>query len=235
MIAPLTSQTPFIAVTGQLDQYLSGRYGSLHNAGDVQKINGFSIDTSGETASLVSTSSFAAPGVPTYQPGAQPALLSGDTLGSLLQSQEIPAFDPAALQATRQQDTSQYIAGVPATVEVHYTPAGAEPQSVEGLGFIPGDVFLSGNIAEYQKQQVARAGELARTEKDLRQQYGSDVKLAYDPLGGDYVMLRPGQAGYDRVKSAGEVFAGIPGDLQKIGGNTDFSDVLAQYGDLLRG
>jgi opacity protein-like surface antigen len=85
--------------------------------------------------------------------------------------------------------------------------------------------------SQAQAAEVARSGELAKVEKQLRaQNNGDDVKIAFDPLANQYMALRPGQPGYDQVKSAEDVFTQVIKDLPKIGNINDFRDVLAQYG-----
>jgi hypothetical protein len=79
-------------------------------------------------------------------------------------------------------------------------------------------------------REVANSGELAKIEKQLSAEHGVDVKIAFDPLAGEYMMLRPGQPGYDQVKSAQDVFADVVRDLPRMGNVKDYRDVLAQYG-----
>ena len=231
MVQPLHTQISFPGASGQLDWYRSGSQGQIRNDGDVRQIDGFPIDLSGSGSTLVSNSRFeSGKGIRTVD-AAPHGALSPSTLGALIQIKA-----NGDVNATQSADSSPYIASVQATISVSYTPIGAEPQSVELPGFIPGDVFKSGNATDYIKSQIARDGELAKTEINLRQQFGADVKLAFDPLSGEYMMLRPGQTGYDSVKSAQDVFAQIPSELQKMGyGNSHaFDDVLAQYSALLK-
>ena len=232
MTTALTTQSSFLAQTGQLAKYRSGLYGTFTNQGDVQNINGFNIDLSGTSSSLLQTTAFTpGKGVKTYNPAAPASgLVAPDTFSTLLQLQNTAAFTPDNLKNVMNADASAYIAAVPENITVSYQPAGTEPQSVEGLGYFPGDVFQNGNQIDYMKQQITRTGELAKIEANLQKQYGQDVKIAFDPMGGEYMMLRPGQAGYDSVKSARDVLNQVPDDLRKMVPDPSiFSDVLAKY------
>lgn len=104
-------------------------------------------------------------------------------------------------------------------------------QEVSGLGFISGEVFTSGDanaLKDYVRDQVADARDAARRERDLSQELGAEVRLAFDPNVGREVALTAGDAGFDAVRGARAMFAGMHSDLQKMGLNpADFRDLLA--------
>lgn len=104
-------------------------------------------------------------------------------------------------------------------------------QEVSGLGFISGEVFTSGDanaLKDYVRDQVADARDAARRERDLSQELGAEVRLAFDPNVGREVALTAGDAGFDAVRGARAMFAGMRSDLQKMGLNpADFRDLLA--------
>ena len=212
--------TPYSALLagGQLEHYRSGKAGRIRNDGDIRQIDGLSVDVTGSPARVSVASTFKpAEGVQVVRREASPSLLSPSTLAATIQLQGLPKFDPAELEAVRAGGASGYVTAVGEVTEMYFTPAGAEPQSVEGLGFIPGDVVQSGGTDEYVKGQVERARKLADIETKLAAEYGSDVKLAYDPLGQEYVMLRPGPFGYDRITSARDVYDQVLQDVGKMG------------------
>jgi hypothetical protein len=237
MVQPLTTQNSPLTYwgRGQLDYYRSGAQGQIHNGGDVSQINGFSIDVSGSASSLVSTNEFT-PGLgnKTIKAGDVSSLLAPSTLTDALKLQEVPKqtheFTQAEIDAVKKKDAGIYAVAIPEDVQVTFVPTGAEPHSVELPDYIPGDVFQQGKQLDYIKSEVARDGELAKIEADLRHQYGPDVKLGYDPLGEEYILLRPGQRGYDKIESAEDIFRKIPEELQKLGfGLSPFRDLLDQY------
>ena len=111
------------------------------------------------------------------------------------------------------------------------TPPPERMQEVSGLGFISGEVFTSGDanaLKDYVRDQVADARDAARRERDLSQELGAEVRLAFDPNVGREVALTAGDAGFDAVRGARAMFAGMRSDLQKMGLNpADFRDLLA--------
>lgn len=231
MIKPLTTQSSYLAHSGRLDLYRSGTEGRIRNDGEVARINGFAIDLTGTTSKLVRTVPFAAgAGIDTVAAEQPRGLLASSTLAASIQLQNVPSFSAEALAAAKARGGASYVAAVPETVEIHFTPIGAEPQPVEGLGFVPGEVLQSGTKVDHVARQIARAGELARIETRLSEEQRADLKIAFDPLAEEYVVLRPGQPGYDRVTSAREVFAEVVRDVPKMGDRGAYRDVLAQYG-----
>jgi hypothetical protein len=235
MIKPLTTQTPVLLTwTGQLDYYRSGKAGAVVNDGDVREINGFAIDVTGTGSHLLAPSQFEpGPGIKVMKRDEMPSVLAPSTMAASLQMLTMEDGDTRWKEAAEHPPTGEpLVTAIGEVTSLIYVPTGTEPQPVDGVGFIPGDVFQKGGsaILDYTKREVARAGELAKIEKQLSADYGVDVKIAFDPLAGEYLMLRPGQPGYDGLKSGRDVFAEVVQDLPKIGNIADYRDVLAQYG-----
>lgn len=233
MAVPLTTQSSWLAFTGQLEYYRSGKAGTLRNGGDVRQVNGFDIDVTGTASKLMVPTTFTpGPGIKTVSGGNSANLLDSGTLAASIQLQsEIGSAADWKAAAKSGADASAYVTSVGEVTELAYTPVGAEPQSVEGLGYFPGDVVRNGGQIDYVKSQVERDAALARTEAQLSAEYGVEVKLAFDPLAGEYMMLRPGQAGYDQVTSARDVFDRVMReDLGRMGNSDAFADILAKYG-----
>lgn len=235
MVKPLTTQSSYLAQTGQMELYRSGRIGRLHNDGDVRQINGFAIDVTGSTSKVVMPTAFTpGVGIQTVKAGTPPSLLASSTLAAAIQLQGLPDISEAQKEAVKAGDGSAYVTSIGEVKEMYFTPVGAESQAVEGLGFLPGHVLHDrGAKIEYVKSQIARAGELARIEKQMSAEHGVDVKLAFDPMAGEYVMLRPGQPGYDQVKSAQDVFDRMVLDARRMGDGDAYREVLARYGAVI--
>lgn len=234
MVSPLTSQTGYAAMSGLLDSLRAQRGATLRNPGDVREIGGFRIDVSGESARTETvTTSAVEPGkgVRTFKPEAMQGVLNDATTSSLIQLQAVgwSVEEIAAIRERSVEGTPFEGMAIAETATITQTQT-APVEQVQGIGFFPGIMSRAEEIA-YMKQQIARAGELAGIEKQLSAEHGAPVKLAWDPLGEDYVALKPGDAGYDRVKSAQDVLAATRRDLGLMGyGARDFAEVLARYG-----
>lgn len=203
-IQPLTTQHSII------DMILRRPWrDGLESTGEVANIGGFNINLSGQLASTSQT-------VKVDKTPPANFVLKTDNLSP-------------QLNAMLQEAGDEPLATMPDEVTLIHTPHMPEP--VAGMGFLPEGVFGSGNEVGYQKQQVARVMELAEIEKGLQSQYGSDVKLAFDPGSGNYVMLKPGDIGYDAVASAQSMKQKEISYLMSTGYNRQtFADVLKQYG-----
>lgn len=226
MISPLTNQVSFVRFTGQYDQSLAGR--AIQNADIIRTVNGLGVDVSGSLASVQG-------GGGAVRAASRPAapLLDGSTVMALGQLYTLPPGKVDRVETARAEavgDAGLAIANLPAEpIQATYTPA---PEPVEGVGFLPGDALQDPKARmDTYRQEIARAGALAQAEKSLSQQEGVPVHLAFDQIAQNYVMLKPGQLGYDDVPSAQSVFAKTPYDLYKMQLNPkDFADVFAQYG-----
>lgn len=201
---------------------------------EIVSIKGVSVDISGQGARTVSDQQVTLGKGVSARVYAPPAPLTSDeTTAEMVRLQQVNGLDRDAFEAAR----NATIAGTPyagmtmaGQVEVTHQDVGAV-QSAPGLGFIPGNVFLGGDIEAYFGEQIDQAGALSEVEQTLRDQYGQDVKLAQDTTSGDYVMLRPGQAGYDDVRSASDVFAGMPLDLRNMDiAPSRYAEAFARHG-----
>lgn len=188
---------------GQLEFHRSGQAGRVQNDGDVRQIDGIAVDVPDFSSKLVIPTSFApGPGIQTVKREGPPNLLAPSTLAASIQLQSLPQLSQAERDAAKTKDASAYATAIGEVTEMYFTPAGTEPQSVEDLGFVPGEVLHGGRKAEYVASEVARIHRMADIKTKPSAEYDADVKLAYDPLAQEYVMLRPGQFGYGRVTSA---------------------------------
>lgn len=231
MANPLISQASYFALFGDLSAYQAKHAGQVQNPGEIRRFGDVAVDISGQAAYSNATTKFeAGPGVRTYRPETPGALLAPDTLAASVALQtDIPADAVERLKAGDLDPAFAGMISVPETVEIRHTPAA--PETVSGPGFIPGDVFAKGRAAEadWFGRQIAGQGQLAQVEAELAKQYGDDIKLAYDPLGEDYLMLRPGQPGYDEVQSARDAFGQTGRDAWKLGHGNVFDEILRRY------
>jgi hypothetical protein len=211
--------TSYFPRSSHLEHYRSGRAGPVRNDGEMREIDGIAVDITGMSSKVAVAATFKpADGVQIIRRSeGPPSLLAPSTMAATIQLQSLPKYSQAELDAAKAKGGGGYVTSVGEVTEMYFTPAGGEPQSVEGLGYLPGDVLQNGGQAEYVKSQVARARGLAEVETKLSEQYGADVKLAYDPMAREYIMLRPGQFGYDRVTSARDVYAQVLQDQSKMG------------------
>jgi len=231
MVQPLTRQNSIAAMAGLFGPLPAESARQIRQNGEVRRLEGVMVNLSGETAAAVQRQSIeAGKGVRTFTP--EPAAgdrFAPETLSAL---QQVQGLDPAAFAEARARSvagTAYDGIAIQDRVEVEWRPTGVE--AVEGLGYLPEGVF--GNPAaetEYMRAQVDRAGKLADLEDRLSQEHGQPVKLAWDPLAENYVMLRQGQRGYDDVPSARDVLEGMGRDAGKVGRLNDLRDVLARYG-----
>lgn len=101
-------------------------------------------------------------------------------------------------------------------------------------GIIPGEVFVQNSeqaITGYQRQELERLMGLMRVEDQLKGEFGNDIKLAYDKRAGNYIMLRPGDAGYDQVDTGAESLEKTKDFFRKGSADiNDFTDIFKKYG-----
>ena len=103
-----------------------------------------------------------------------------------------------------------------------------------GLGWIPGDVFTSGSkqaLLSHQRQGVEKLmGEL-QLEREVQNEFGPDAKIAFDKRAGNYIVLQPGDVGYDQVDSGEKALANTYDFFRKgFADINDFADIFAKYG-----
>lgn len=235
MVTPITPRINNPALSHLTDQFRQRHAGDIRNDGDVRDIGGFAVDVAGSNSrSEAKTATAIQPGagVRTFKPQPVSALLSPASLPVALRTQDI-AFSRETMDAVK----GRSVEGTPLegmaiaeSAEVTHTETVA-PEAIQGLGYGPANL---GRAEEKSliESQIARLGELAGAERRLRAEYGEDVKLARDPVADEYLMLRPGQEGYDDVRSAQEVFNGaVTHDIGAMGYSlADFRQVLAKYG-----
>lgn len=231
MIPMLTKQHSYVAMVGLLDQFWAENAGRVRNPGQVRQINGFSIDLEGKMPEVVTTSTFTpGVGVRTYRPETAAGLLSSDTLSVLQTLPADVAPDWNAFQAVRSADASAYVAAVPETVEVIHRPVHG-PETVSDFGFLPDLEMDPAELTEFRRAQLTRDGELVLIERQLQAEFGPEVKVAYDPYAEEYLMLRPGQPGYDATLSAQAAFDRTISELWKLDlDRAPFQDLIDKYG-----
>ena len=98
--------------------------------------------------------------------------------------------------------------------------------SFESIGYIQGPQPLFDNAADetaWMRDQISQFADVVALERDLKAEYGDDIKLAYDADSNSYLMLRPGDVGYDQARSTDQVIDGLKHDIRK--GFVDFNSI----------
>jgi len=233
----LTTQTSSVAaMMGLVDRIRERPGGSIVNEGDVRNINGFAIDVSGINTRWEKTTEAAiqpGKGVRTFTPETAAALLAPDALSSSLKTQDV-AFTRQQLDAVRErgvEGTALEGLAIAATATVIHTES-VPVEQVQGIGVYDRAVTSRADDIAYIGERLARSGELAGIERRLSAEYGEAVKVAWDPVAGEYLMLRKGQPGYEQVRSAQEVFdTDVNRTLRRMGYSPEtFRGVLTRYG-----
>ncbi|MGB1236856.1 MAG: hypothetical protein ACPG4U_01525 [Pseudomonadales bacterium] len=108
------------------------------------------------------------------------------------------------------------------------------PISFLGYEMHPAEIVLSSDssdIVNYERQLLSKFMRQMETTKALEQEYGSDIKVGFDPQQQSYVMLRPGDHHYDNLVSSQEAhdymkatFDDEPKRYQYLG------DILSRHG-----
>lgn len=90
----------------------------------------------------------------------------------------------------------------------------SESEALTQVTSPPHTVTMTGELSTLDSSKSAREqilaeaenlADLVLTERQLRKEFGDDVKLAYDPNQKSYIMLKPGDNFYDSVDSAEEM------------------------------
>jgi len=231
MTAPITSSAYQTSFADLFRQRWAGR---LVNDGDVRHIGGFDIDVTGKAARGQETyraSITPAPGTRTYDPDqalpTRPAStgLPASTLVTLPADLQKVLKTPADASQTV-TDENPYAVSMPAWVDIVHTEEG-RPEQITTVGYY-NEIGDAKDAAAFDKSQVDRLRALADIETRLRSEFGQPVKLAWDSGAGEYLMLRPGQDGYDRVMGANDLVKRLPKDL-KLTGYTEgmIRDIMA--------
>lgn len=223
MPAPITSS---VFQSNFFSDLFRQRWGSnIVNEGDVRDIDGFRVDVSGQASRGETTtrSAFTAGSgaryatEPAHTPPVDPALPSSSLL--TLQG-EFPdqAYHLDTLMRPEGVDQNNpCVVMIPAHVDVVHSEEAA-PDQVSSVGYYSGEGAFSRTAeTDFTRGQIERLQALARIERDLGAEYGEPVKLAWDGVAREYLMLRPGQPGYDRIASVNDLVGRLPRDLQLMG------------------
>lgn len=237
MISPYTNQFGYAFLTGLDQRFRSGAEGTLRNDGDVRNINGFSVDVTGQNTKAETKTTQAVQagkGVKTFKPDTAASMLAPSTLaaGVALQATGLN-FSKSELDAVRERSVAGTMLdgmAIAESVEITRTQELA-PEQVSGVGFLPYKMDRAEEISHVERE-IARAAELADIERQLSDEFKTKIKMAYDTVSGEYLALRPGQNGYDRVMSAQQLLdVTVNRDIQMMGYNKEtFRSVLEQYG-----
>jgi len=222
MTAPITSSTYQLDFAQAFRKRWADR---LVNDGDVRSIGGFDIDVTGKTARGEKTQRSyitPAPGIKTYDPDtAAPATPADSSLpASTLVS--FPGDVQSLMKSAAEPDKNRfapgenpYVMSMPAWVDIKNTEVG-RPEQITTVGYYREGGDARAAMAT-DSAQVDRLRALADIETRLRSEFGQPVKLAWDGGAGEYLMLRPGQDGYDRIMGANDLVERLPKDLGMIG------------------
>jgi len=224
MTAPITSSTYQIDFAQTFRQRWADR---LANDGDVRNIDGFNIDVTGKAARGQQTHRSAVTpgaGTRTYDPGTASPSSPPDTGLPVSTLVTLPGNLQSLLKSAGEDGGSQAVAGenpyavsMPAWVDIQHTEEG-RPEQITTVGYYDG---VEGGDAKAamatDSAQVDRLRALADIETRLRSEFGQQVKLAWDGGAGEYLVLRPGQDGYDRIMGANTLVNRLPRDLEMMG------------------
>lgn len=233
MVSPISSQVGYAATTGLVDRFRERHAGSIVNAGDVRTMDGVNVDVSGTNTVSRKTTTTAfqpGPGGRTHRPETPSGMLGLTALSSTLKTQEISLTRVDFEKAMSRVPDEAYIVSVPETVDIIHTEE-VPVEQVASPGYFDRVPRSRGEEIAQIEAQIDRLGRLSDLERELGEEHGAAVKLAWDPVAGEYLMLKPGQAGYDRVRGAQDLLAGVKSDLGKMGYSAgDFRDVLERFG-----
>lgn len=234
MTAFSTTQVGLAEMNGLADLFRK-RPGRIVNDGDVRSLNGFNIDVTGSSArreNRTVTAVEAGKGVRTFRPEPASALFAPPTLAASLTTQEI-GFSRARMDEVRNQSVAGAAfdgIAIADSVEIIHTET-LPIEQVQGIGYYDREINSREEDIAYLGGNLARSGEVAAIERRLGEEFGEPVKLAWDAVGQEYLMLRPGQSGYESVQSARKVFeTDMNRTLGQMGyTKDDFREVLERY------
>ncbi|MBO9501762.1 hypothetical protein [Brevundimonas sp. A19_0] len=216
MIAAMNSSAWLTGLAAPMPAAASGR---ITSAGDGRQVAPHAIDGSRGPASRgASTRSAVVAGPSTTlvqerPPHASPATSVAIPTSSLMILQG-ESSTPFRALVNGVASAEAYAVTLPAEVEVVHRPA-AQIRQVTGVGYFT----EVGDTASQRASTVARVDELkalARIETDLAAGFGEPVKLAWDDVAGEHVILRPGDEGYDRVMGARDLLGRLGRDLKTL-------------------
>lgn len=236
MVAISTTQVGIANMNGLAELFRKRSAGKIVNDGDVRSLNGFSVDVTGTNTrreQKIETAIQAGKGVRTFKPEAASALMAPSTLSASLRTQDVN-FSRDQMEAVRNRSIEGTpLEGMAIAESAVITRTETLPvEQVQGIGYYDRAINSREEDIAYLSGMLARGGELADIEDQLSEEYGEPVKLAWDAASEEYLMLRQGQDGYDRVNSAREVFeTDVNRTLGQMGyTKNDFREVLEQYG-----
>ncbi|WP_119305927.1 hypothetical protein [Cohaesibacter haloalkalitolerans] len=86
-------------------------------------------------------------------------------------------------------------------------------------------------VEEGRRSRLETLMNTVDAERQLRAQYGQDVKLIYSHTDNSYIMLTPDDANYDTMKSAESAVQGVIDDVHKgFVDKSTVADILQRYG-----
>lgn len=233
MVSPITPQVGYAGMTGLAERFRQSNAGSLINDGDVRNINGFNVDVTGTNTRAqrtITTAFQPGPGSRTYKPDAVSGMIAPTALSSTLRTQEIQLTRVDVEKAMSRVPDEAFTVSIPETVDIVHSQEVAVEQ-VASIGYFDRVPQSKGEEIAQIEKQIDRLGRLADIERQLGVEHGSPVKLAWDPISEEYLMLKPGQEGYDRVRGAQDLMTTLKSDLGKMGHSAnDFRAVLEKYG-----
>jgi|GEM_PF-2340020 len=233
MVSSVSNHVGYASLSGLADRFRQRNAGSIVNAGNVRAMDGFNIDVTGtNTRSQKTTTTAFQPGSGgrTHKPEATSNMLGITALSSTLKTQEISLNRVDIEKAMSRVPDEAYMVSVPETVDIVHTEE-VPVEQINGIGYFDRVPQSRGEEIAQIEQQIDRLGRLADIERELSQEHGAPVKLAWDPVSEEYLMLKPGQAGYDRVRGAQDQLSTVKSDLGKMDHVArDFREVLERYG-----
>lgn len=83
----------------------------------------------------------------------------------------------------------------------------------------------------YWRDKIGDFSQMLDTEQRLKEQYGDDVRLAYDHKAKEYIMLTPDDYGYNDAKSGEQALADLKRDIRFTGlSRHEINDILGRRG-----
>jgi|SRR5215217_4879229 len=222
----------YVSANAAADLFSARNAGSIRYDGDVRTINGFNVDVTGTNSrseTRVTTKVEHPPGVFRHKAQQASEAMAPSTLKSLLQTQDV-ALDRGQIDAFLDPVANEFrerLTSLPDTVEM----IAVEEVPLEQIGVLGRLPASDAERAAATRERITHIGDLSRVEQEISDEMGVEVKLAYDSVAGEYVALKPGQAGYDQFLGARDLMRTMKSDIAKGGENPrDFADLLAEYG-----
>ena len=226
MAPPITSSVYQMDFANPFRDRWAGR---TVNDGDVRNIGGFQIDVAGKpTRGQESYTSAVTPGAgttlydPDRPPHAPPPLDAGLPSSSLVVLQgdfreQFRTAKEADAANALSPEQNPFAVSMPSHVVIQHFED-TRPEQITSVGYFGEGVGMGAASQKgFVMGQVDRLKALAKIERDLSAEYGEPVKLAWDSVSGEYMMLRQGQAGYSDILSVNDLVRRLPRDLKDLG------------------